>query len=48
MQIIGLTKDNKIYDLRDAEKIKTISELSNSLTSEAYILEGFSNYLNDN
>lgn len=55
--IIGLTKDNKICDLRDAEKIGTISELSNNLTSkqlkslyqtEANILEGFSNYLNDN
>lgn len=55
--IIGLTKDNKICDLRDAEKIGTISELSDSLTSkqlkslyqtEANILEGFSNYLNDN
>lgn len=48
MQIIGLTKDNKICDLIDAEKIRTISELSNSLTSEAGILEGFSNYLNVN
>ena len=55
--IIGLTKDNKICDLRDAEKIGPISELSNNLTSkqlkslyqtEANILEGFSNYLNDN
>ena len=55
--IIGLTKDNKICDLRGAEKIGTISELSNNLTSkqlkslyqtEANIFEGFSNYLNDN
>lgn len=30
------------------KKIRTISELSNSLTYEAGILEGFSNYLNDN
>lgn len=36
--IIGLTKDNKICDLRDAEKIGTISELSDSLTSEQFKL----------
>jgi len=55
--IIGLTKDNKVCDLRDAEKIKTISELKDNFTSEqlkslyqteADILEGFINYLNEN
>lgn len=36
--IIGLVKGNKICDLRAAEKIGTISELSDSLTSEQFKL----------